>query len=109
MIPAAFLPFLEQAPLCVMTRLTLESLFRPQRLDALFRVTATRQYEKELLFSQVTELMLSVVLRVEGSVHAAFRKRAATLPVSDQAIYDKLRCMELGVSAALVADSAERV
>lgn len=109
MIPAAFEPFLEHAPLCVMTRLTLESLFRPERLDALFRDTATRQYEQELLFSQVVELMLSVVLRVEGSVHAAYQKRAALLPVSDQAVYDKLRCMELGVAAALVADSAARV
>ena len=34
------------------------------------------------------------------------RKRKEDLPVSDQAIYDKLQCMELGVSAALVADSA---
>jgi len=106
MMPAAFAPFLEQAPFCVMTRLTLESLFLPQRLDALFRNTAERQYKKELLFSQVVELMMSVVLRVEPTVHAAYKKRAHLLPVSDQAVYDKLQCMELGVSAALVADSA---
>src|SRR5712692_1267703 len=109
MLPAAFNAFVEQAPLCVMTRLTLESLFLPERLDALFRDTAQRQYEKELLFSQVVELMMSVVLRVDGSVNAAYKKRASVLPVSDQAIYDKLRCMELGVSAALVADSAAQV
>jgi hypothetical protein len=109
MMPAAFAPFLEQAPLCVMTRLTLEALFQPQRLDALFRDTATRQYQKELLFSELVELMTSVVLRVEPSVLAAYRKRASALPVSDQAIYDKLQCMELGVSSALVADSARQI
>lgn len=109
MLPAAFLPFVEQAPLCVMTRLTLESLFRPERLDALFRDTAQVQYERELLFSQVVELMQSVVLRVHPTVHAAYKKREAQLPVSDQAIYDKLQCMELGVSAALVEDSALRL
>jgi hypothetical protein len=109
MIPAAFKPFLEQTPLCVMTRMTLESLFEPERLDALFRDTTHKQYEKELLFSQVVELMMAVVLRVDASVHAAYRKRAGLLPVSDQAVYDKLRCMELPVSAALVADSAARV
>src|SRR5437660_2464721 len=109
MIPAAFQPFLEEAPLCVMTRLSLESLFRPQRLDSLFRSTAQCQYEKELLFSQAVELMMSVVLRVDASVHGAYQKRASLLPVSDQAVYDKLRCMELGVSAALVADSAAQV
>lgn len=109
MLPAAFQPFLKEAPLCVMTRLTLESLFLPEHLDALFRNTARIQYERELLFSQVVELMQSVVLRVHPSVHAAYQKRAAELPVSDQAVYDKLRCMELGVSAALVADSATRL
>lgn len=109
MIAAAFKPFLEQTPLCVMTRVTLENLFQPERLDTLFRDTTQKQYEKQLLFSQVVELMMSVVLRVDASVHAAYRKRAGLLPVSDQAIYDKLRCMELPVSAALVADSAARV
>src|SRR5437763_14919661 len=106
MIPAAFNPFLEQTPLCVMTRTTLECLFRPERLDALFRDTAHRQYHKEVLFSQVVELMLSVVLRLDPSVNAASHNRAATLPVSDQAIYDKLRRMALDLSAALVADAA---
>jgi hypothetical protein len=109
MIPAAFEPFLKEAPLCVMTRLSLERLFQPGRLDTLFRNTAQRQYEKELLFSQVVELMMSVVLRVDPSVYAAYRKRASALPVGDQALYDKLRCMELDVSAALVADSASQI
>jgi hypothetical protein len=109
MIPAAFEPFLEEAPLCVMTRLTLEGLFDPKRLDALFRDTAQHQYEKELLFSQVVELMTSVVLCVHPSVLAAYKKRQAQLTVSDQAVYDKLQCMELGVSEALVADSAAQV
>src|SRR5438270_12189308 len=109
MLPAAFNAFLEEAPLCVMTRATLECLFRPQRLDALFRDTAQRQYQKELLFSQVVELMMAVVLRVYPTVYTASTKRPAALTVSDQAVYDKLRCMELGVSAALVADSATQV
>lgn len=106
MLSAAFQPFLKQAPLCVMARLTLENLFRPERLDTLFRNTAERQYEKELLFSQVVELMMSVVLCVRPTVHAAYKKSPTPIAVSDQAIYDKLQCMEMGVSAALVADSA---
>jgi hypothetical protein len=109
MIAAAFAPFLKEAPLCVMTRLTLESLFLPDRLDALFRETAQRQYQKELLFSELVELMMSVVLRVDPSVHAAYKKRSDLLSVSDQAIYDKLQCMELSVSGALVEDSATRL
>jgi len=108
-IPAAFEPFLAEAPLCVMARLALEGLFDPVRLDALFRNTAQRQYQKELLFSQVVELMTSVVLCVHPSVLAAYKKRQPLLSVSDQAIYDKLRCMELGISEALVADSATQI
>jgi len=109
MMPAAFASFVQKAPLCVMSRIALESLFDPARLDRLFERTAQRQYHRELLFSQVSELMLSVVLRVEDSVHAAFQARKEALGVSDQAVYDKLRCQELGVSEALVADSAKRV
>jgi hypothetical protein len=104
MIPAAFDAFLKQTPLCVMARVTLEYLFDADRLDALFRRTAQRQYQKELLFSQVVELMTGVVLRVQPTVLAAYKQRPLT--VSDQALYDKLQCMELPVSAALVADSA---
>ena len=109
MIPAAFAPFLDQAPLCVLARAVLERLFRPDRLDQLFRDSAQRQYEQGLLFSQVAELMLSVALQTDPSVYAAYRKRAAALPVSDQAVYDKLRGIEPGVSAALVRDSADQV
>lgn len=109
MIPVAFQPFLDQTPVCVLARAVLERLFRPARLDQLFRDAAERQYEQDLLFSQVAELMLAVALQTEPSVYAAYKKRAAELPVSDQAIYDKLRGMELGVSAALVRDSAEQV
>jgi Transposase DDE domain len=109
MIPAAFQPFLDQAPLCVLARAVLERLFRPDRLDQLFRDSAQRQYEQDLLFSQVAELMLAVALQTEPTVYAAYKKRAAQLPVSDQAVYDKLRGMELGVSAALVRDSADQV
>lgn len=106
MIPSAFLPFIEKTPLCVMVRLTLERLFSPALLDALFLKNVQRQYQRELLFSQIVELMMAVVLRVDDSVRSAYLKRAAALNVSHQAVYDKLQHVELGVSAALVADSA---
>lgn len=109
MIPAAFEPFLKETPVCVLARTILERLFLPARLDQVFRDAADRQYEQNLLFSQVAELMLAVVLRTEPSVPAAYRKRADRLPVTDQAVYDKLKGMEPGVSAALVRDSAEQV
>src|SRR5262245_22203016 len=92
--PAAFLPFVQQRPIGVMARAIVERFFEPERLDALFRRTAVDQYERDLLFSSVVELMQSVVLGVEPSVFAAFRKRRHKLPVSDDAIYNKLKGME---------------
>jgi IS4 transposase len=108
MFPAAFLPFVQQRPIGVMARAIVERFFDPEPLDDLFRRTATKQYQRNLLFSSVVDLMQAVVLGAEPSVFAAFRKRRHKLPVTDQAVYDKLQGMELGVSAAFVRDSAER-
>jgi IS4 transposase len=108
MLPVAFASFIQQRPVGVMARAVVERFFEPDRLDELFRRTAVKQYERHLLFSSVVELMHSVVLGKEPSVFAAYRKRQHLLPVSDDSIYNKLNGMELGVSAALVRDSARR-
>jgi IS4 transposase len=108
MLPKSFQSFIEHSPICVMARAVLENLFQPERLDELFERTAQQQYHRTLLFSSIVELMHAVVLGVEPTVYAAYRKRRHTLQVSDQAVYDKLDGMELGLSAALVQDSAQQ-
>src|SRR4051812_6139325 len=108
MLPAAFVPFVEKRPIGVMARATVERFFAPEHLDTMFRQTATQQYERSVLFSSVVELMQSVVLGAEPSVFAAYRKRRHLLPVTDDSIYNKLKGMELGISAAIVRDSAQR-
>ena len=108
MFAAAFLPFIEKRPIGVMARAITERFFEPEHLDALFRQTAVDQYQRNLLFSSVVDLMQGVVLGFDPSVFAAYTKRQKTFPVSDQALYDKLQGMELGVSTALVRDSAQR-
>jgi hypothetical protein len=108
MLPSVFQTFVGRSPICVMAHAVLENLFQPERLDDLFERTAQKQYHRTLLFSSIVELMHAVVLGVEPTVYAAFRKRRHTLKVSDQAVYDKLDGMELGLSAALVKDSAQQ-
>lgn len=108
MLPKVFETFLQARPICVMARAILENLFQPQRHDALFENVATKQYTRTLLFSALIELMLAVVLSIEPSVYAGYRRRKKTLKVSDQAVYDKLDGLEPAVSAALVADSAQQ-
>src|SRR6266436_1924803 len=103
-----FEPFVEQRPIGVMARGVLENLFNAEKIDALFARTAEVQYTRELLFSSVVDLMGQVVLGVQPSVHAAYQAQAAQLGISDQAIYDKWRQVELRVSAELVRDAARQ-
>jgi hypothetical protein len=104
-----FQPFVEKRPVCVMARGILERVLDPQRIDRLFADTAQRQYTRNLLFSSLVDLLSQVVLGWQPSVHAAYQKRAADFPVSDQAVYDKLQHVEPAVAAALVHDAASRL
>lgn len=108
MFDRLFQPFVEQRPICVMARCALGNLFNPQRIDALFERTAKVQYTRELVFSSAVDLMGQVVLGIQPSIHAAYQAQAQSLGVSDQAVYDKLNHVELGVSAELVRDSARQ-
>jgi Transposase DDE domain len=101
--------FVDQGPICVMARGLMERALTPQRLDALFAKTAQRQYTRELLFSTTVDLMALVVCRVQPSVNAAYQARKEEVGVSVRALYDKLQCLEPGISAALVQHTAERL
>jgi len=85
----------------------LERCFSAERLDGLFERHAEEQYTRDLLFSTACELLLLTVLRVHPSVHAAYQAREEQLNVSASALYDKLKGVEIGVSAALVRETAE--
>src|SRR5262245_9429500 len=109
LLDKVFEPFLKETPICVMARGVLQRILDPKHIDHLFTQTARRQYTHELLFSSLVDLMSCVVMGQEPSVHAAYRKLEEQIPVSDQAVYNKLQHIELPVSAALVTDSARRV
>jgi hypothetical protein len=101
--------FLEQSPICVMKRAVLEHVFAPEKLDAVFRSAAVRQYQRELLFSQLVEVMSLVVCRVTPSVCATYRQKQQQLPVSLKALYDKLGHVEGPTARALVQHTASAV
>jgi hypothetical protein len=106
LLDRVFEPFLQKRPVCVMARAVLENLLDPERIDALFERSRQRQYEKELLFSTLVELMSVVTLKIQPSVHAAYQ--SSNLEVSVQALYKKLDGVERTVSAELVRDSARQ-
>jgi hypothetical protein len=78
-------------------------------VDALFRQVAESQYERELLFSTLVDLVSQVVCRSSKSVHAAYVRQRARISVSIRALYDKLSHVEIGTSRALVQHTASRV
>jgi hypothetical protein len=101
--------FLRSAPACVMHRALLENVFAAESLDELFRQRAQTQYERELLFSTLVELVGQVVCRISKSVHAAYVRQRERISVSLRALYDKLAHVEPATSRALVQYTARRV
>ena len=106
MLGAIFERFVEQSPVSVMVRGLMEHLFAPDRMNALFEATAQEQYTRELLFSDVVNLMSLVVCAIHPSVHAAYRAQAKDMTVSLSAFYGKLNGMEPELSRALVGQTA---
>jgi hypothetical protein len=101
-----FQPFIEQSPVSVMFRGTLERVFSAERLDRIFETTAVRQRVSPVLFSTCADVLSLVVLTAHKSVHAAYQARFDELTFSVKAIYDKLAGIELAVSEQLVRETA---
>jgi len=98
--------FVEESPVSVMARAVLENALTPTAVDALFEGTAERQYTRELLFSDVVDLMGTVVCKIRPSINSAYKKKAEALGVTRQAVYDKINRTEPPIGAALVRHTA---
>lgn len=105
----AFEKFVDGSPVCVMIRGTLEHALPGSFVDQLFENTATKQYTRTLLFSQVVDVMGGVVCQVFPSVNAAYQKQRHCFTVSRRALYDKISLVEPRVTRALVVETAERL
>lgn len=101
-----FQNFVEDSPVSVMFRATMENIFSAQRLDTLFEESAQRQVNRELLFSMCVDLMSLVVAKIRPSVNAAYLRRREQLGVSAKAVYDKLSGIEPQVSRRMVQATA---
>lgn len=98
-----FEKFLERSPVSVMVRGTLERVFDPEQLERVFTDHALLQYTRELTFAQCVGLMSDVVFRIVPSVGAWYKAHQEEMPVTRQAVYDKLKHLELPTAAGLVA------
>jgi len=106
---AIFERFVESSPACVMYRAVMENVFAASKLDAVFRRSAVVQYERELLFSTLVDLVGLVVCRISPSVHAAYVRKRESVSVSISSLYEKLSHVEVGTSRALVQHTAAEV
>lgn len=101
--------FVQKSPISVMARATMEHALSAEALDELFVEHAERQYERDLLFSTVVDLMGVVVSKSQPSVHAACQAVAGTLPVAITSVYNKLNNLEPNITGALVRHTATRL
>jgi hypothetical protein len=67
-LSSVFAKFAKAHPVAVMARALMERALEPKGLDALFRRHAKRQYEKELLFSTMVDVMALVVCQLGRQV-----------------------------------------
>jgi IS4 transposase len=106
LLNSVFDRFVQESPVAVMVRGLLEHVLTPASVDALFEQHADNQYTRELLFSQVVDLMGQVVCGIYPSANAAYQKQRQHFTVSRTAVYDKLNGVEPPVSAALTRQTA---
>ena len=98
--------FVAESPICVMVRALLENALNAKAVDALFQQHAQIQYERELLFSTVVDVMALVVCGMQPSVNAAYKHLQGRIPVARQNLYAKINHVEPAVSAALLRQTA---
>jgi bacterioferritin-associated ferredoxin len=109
MLGSLFERFVEKSLVSVMMRGLMERVFAPESLNELFETTARVQYTKELLFSDLVELMVPVVCGLQPSVRASYQAQAEAMPASLSAVYSKLNGIELVVSQKLVRETAQEM
>src|SRR4051794_13036454 len=103
-----FEQFINESPLSVMSRATVEYALSAKALDDLFERTAQTGYTRELLFSTTVDLMSLVVCTKGHQVKSAYQQLLQRVPVTLKCVYEKLQNIETAVSADLVRCVAAR-
>src|SRR5258707_10032537 len=100
--------FVNESPLSVMSRATIEYALSASFLDRLFERTAACGYTKELLFSTTVDLMSLVVCGRVPHVQSAYNRIRERVPVTLKSVYEKLQNIETEASPGTVPAAAHR-
>jgi Transposase DDE domain len=99
--------FIKRRPVAVMARL-INQMILNEDLDIVFEEHRQRQYERDMLFSQLAITMADVVLGTEKSPHQAYKSHREDLQVSAASFYEKLSNVETSVSEGMVRYAYEK-
>jgi hypothetical protein len=100
--------FVAESPFSVMIRMLLEQCLSAEAVDELFDEKTQRQYQRELLFSSVVNLMSLVVCGIVPSLNAAYQAKSKGIGVSIQSVYNKLNGLEPQIGEALLRQVVNR-
>ena len=100
--------FAARSPTTVVAKLLLDRALDPAWVDTIFEAHRERQYTRDLLFSTTVDLMSTVALGLQPSIHAAAQVEG-NLPVSLAALYAKINGIEPTLVRELVRGSAKRL
>ena len=109
MLAPIFDAFSQESPVTVMMRGLMEVVFRAERLDAIFAKHSKVQYQRDLLFSSLVNLLSLVVCGIHPSVNAAYKAKAESLNVNRPSLYQKLNGIEIAVSSALLRETTSEL
>jgi hypothetical protein len=99
--------FVEDQPLCVMTRCILGD-FLTTELDDVFAQCRQRQYQADIKFSALALSVADVALSFCGNFNQAYHKHKQDLAASIVAYYGKLNRVEPQVSEGVVSFAARK-
>jgi hypothetical protein len=109
MLGECFEKCLDRSPVSIMVRGILERVLDPETLERVFSAQALLQYTRELTFAHCGELRSHVVFRLVPSVGAWYKAHQDEMPVTRQAVYDKVKQLELPTAAGLVEYAGREV
>ena len=106
MLDQVFEAFVDEGPVTVMFRGTLEDVFSSERFDAIFEENAKKQVSGELAVSTCARLLGLVPTRTRQSVNTADIKNVEDVSMAIKSVHNELNGIELAVSEALVRETA---
>ena len=81
MLNAVFEPFVTESPISVMSRDLMEGVLAPEALDRIFEANTQVQYTRELLFSDLVNLMSLVVCGIYPGRECCLSRPRVTTPL----------------------------